>query len=200
MFNLITETELYIVCDIGKGALAILREWQRELEEKLKASGDELKTCKHEVARLRKNNKRLTAAWDKAEKALDIEITIGDKFLESEVGKKRLKEAKNSGVDEFKKSEAFHSEMFDAASGIFDEAMMLCRERLPGGSESGFPVNSSRCRLVGLRQAQLEVLSYCSAEEAGVLRIHMFLLSFAVSKFSFLLLNLIFGFLDLAGQ
>ncbi|GFP91735.1 histone deacetylase 5 [Phtheirospermum japonicum] len=80
-------------------------------------------TSKDEVAYLRKKNKQLKAANDRVEKALDHEISTGEKFLDSEFGKEWLKKAQNDAIDEFKKSKAFYKEISDAVSHIHDEAM-----------------------------------------------------------------------------
>ncbi|KAG8366172.1 hypothetical protein BUALT_Bualt17G0049000 [Buddleja alternifolia] len=112
----------------GLNSLRLLSKQGRYHEGRVTELEKNLKASEGEVARLRNENKKLSAACDKAEKNLDHEITTGEKFLKSEAGKERLEEAKKDGVDEFKMSEAFHDEILNAAENVYDQSIKACRQ------------------------------------------------------------------------
>lgn len=117
-------------------------------EEKLR---NEVDKFSEEVLRLKEENRQLSeekrkrdveclqAQRDLADKVKSfttieekyaMELQTGGHFLDSEAGKKFLKNVENKSVRSYKASSAFHEDVLDQAVTIHDDLVLACRDQL----------------------------------------------------------------------
>lgn len=120
----------------------------RVREEKLR---NEVDKFREDVLRLKEENRQLSEEIKKGdverlqaqrsledkvksftiiEEKYDVELRTGGHFLDSEAGKKFLKNVENKSVRSYKASSAFHDEVLDQAVTIHDDLVLACRDQL----------------------------------------------------------------------